>query len=329
MDVLLNNSFLPVFAVVAFIAMVLFAEAIYLLWNTYRGPEAQKVASRLRALSAGASGTDLTAVLKQRMLSEVPVIDRMLLALPRIHQLDRFILQSGVDLTVARLLSIALMGGLGVYAGLSFTGVANPMRLGLALVGFAMPIVGIQVKRSKRLRKMEQQLPDTLDLIGRALRAGHALPSGLKMAGEELPNPLADEFRIMHDEINFGVSIQQALNNMGERVPITDVRYFIVAVLIQREAGGNLTEVLDNLGKLIRNRLRFHARVRVLTTEGRMSAWVLGCLPFALAAILNFANPEFISVLWTDPIGIKITNAVLILMALGGFWLYRLVQIRV
>ena len=103
----------------------------------------------------------------------------------------------------------------------------------------------------------------------------------------------------------------------------------MVAVLIQREAGGNLTEVLDNLSKLIRSRLRFHARVKVLTTEGRMSAWVLGLLPFGLAALLNFANPEFISVLWTDPAGIKVTNIVLTMMAVGGIWLYKLVKIRV
>jgi len=107
------------------------------------------------------------------------------------------------------------------------------------------------------------------------------------------------------------------------------LRYFVVAVLIQREAGGNLTEVLDNLSKLIRNRLKFHASVRVLTTEGRMSAWVLGLLPFALAGLLNFANHDFISVLWTDPTGIKITNVVLAMMAVGAFWLYRLIQIRV
>src|SRR4029434_1865094 len=114
-----------------------------------------------------------------------------------------------------------------------------------------------------------------------------------------------------------------------ERIPITDVRYFVVAVLVQREAGGNLTEVLDNLSQLIRRRLKFHARIKVLTTEGRMSAWVLGLLPFILAGILNFANHEFISVLWTDPTGIAITNVVLTMMVVGAFWLYRIIQIRV
>ncbi len=329
MNNLFDNAFFPIFAVVAFVAVVMFAEALYLIWNTYKGPEAKKVGQRLRALSASADSTDRTAVLKTRLLSEVPAIERLLLAFPRVHNIDRFILQSGLDLTVGKLLSISILVGVCVYGLLFFTAFAAQMRLLLALASFFLPWLFVQVKRSKRLRKMEQQLPETLDLIGRALRAGHALPSGLKMAGEELPEPLATEFRVTHDEINFGVSMQQALNNLGERVPITDMRYFVVAVLIQREAGGNLTEVLDNLSKLIRSRLRFHARVKVLTTEGRMSAWVLGLLPFGLAALLNFANPEFISVLWTDPAGIKVTKIVLLMMAVGGIWLYKLVKIRV
>ena len=202
------------------------------------------------------------------------------------------------------------------------------LYLSLAFAGAFLPWAFVHKHRSQRLRQMEQQLPDTLDLIGRALRAGHALPSGLKMAGEEMTDPIATEFRLTHDEINFGISMQQALSNLGVRVPVTDLRFFVVAVLIQREAGGNLTEVLDNLSTLIRSRIKFHARVRVLTTEGRMSAWVLGLLPFVLAALLNFADHDFISVLWTDPAGIKITNVVLTMMAVGGLWLYKLVQIR-
>jgi len=119
------------------------------------------------------------------------------------------------------------------------------------------------------------------------------------------------------------------LGNLTERVPITDMRYFVVAVLVQREAGGNLTELLDNLSRLIRDRLKFQGKVKVLSTEGRMSAWVLGTLPFALAGLMNLANHDFISILWTDPVGIKITNTLLVMMSVGAIWLYKLVQIRV
>ncbi|BCX53256.1 hypothetical protein CTYAZ2_28370 [Comamonas testosteroni] len=133
----------------------------------------------------------------------------------------------------------------------------------------------------------------------------------------------------MHDEINYGTSLQQALNNLGERIPITDLRYFIVAVLIQRESGGNLTEMLSNLSRLIRERLKLHAKIRVLSSEGRMSAWILGLMPFALAALLNVVNPEFMSTLWTDPIGIVILQWLAGLMVIGLFMLRRIVRIRV
>jgi len=329
MNALLDDAFVPVFAVMAFVAVVLFVEALYMMWNTYKGPEAKKVEQRLQALSASADSSERASVLRHRMLSEMPVVERLLLAVPRVHHLDRFILQSGLDWTVAKLLSLSLLFGLTVYTVLVLARFPPQLQWGLALPAIFLPWAFVQRKRSRRLHKMEVQLPDTLDLIGRALRAGHALPSGLKMAGEEMSDPIAAEFRITHDEMSFGVSMQQALSNLGERVPVTDMRYFVVAVLIQREAGGNLTEVLDNLSKLIRNRLMFHARVRVLTTEGRMSAWVLGLLPFALALFMNFANPEFISVLWTDPAGIKMTNAILTMMAVGALWLYKLIQIRV
>jgi tight adherence protein B len=329
MNVLLSNVFFPVFAVLAFVAVVLFIEALFSMWNTYKGPEARKIEQRLQALSAGGGDAELTAVLKGRLLSKIPLAERLLLNIPRVHHLDRAIVQSGVDWTVAKFLSLSLLSGLMAYVLLSILRVPDELHLGLALAALFVPWVFIKWKRSKRLHTMEQQLPEALDLIGRALRAGHALPSALKMAGEELPDPIAPEFRITHDEINFGVSTQQALNNLCERVPVADMRYFVVAVLIQRDAGGNLTEVLDNLSQLIRNRIKFHAKVKVLTTEGRMSAWVLGLLPFGLAGLLNAVNPEFIGVLWTDPLGIKITKVVLLMMAVGAVWLYRLAQIRV
>ncbi len=329
MNNLLTASFFPIFAIIAFAAVMLFVLALYMMWNTYKGPEAKKIEQRLRALSASSDSSERAAVLKNRMLSEISAMERLLLGIPRINSLDRFLLQSGLEWTVARFLMVSLLFGATVYVSLFLVSVLPLLQLGVALAAAFLPFAYVQWKRSRRLRRMEQQLPDTLDLIGRAMRAGHALPSGLHMVGQEMVDPIAKEFRITNDEINFGISMQQALTNLSERVPITDVRYFVVAVLVQREAGGNLTEVLDNLSKLIRSRLKFHARIKVLTTEGRMSAWVLGLLPFAMALLLNFANHDFIKVLWTDPAGIKIANIVLGMMAVGAIWLYKLIQIRV
>jgi tight adherence protein B len=307
---------------------VLLLEGLYLLWNTYQGPETKQLAQRLRTISASADNSPQSAVLKQRMLSDAPTLQRLLFSVPRLQQLDRFILQSGLAWTVSRVLLLVALGGLGSYALLHLYG-QNLLQLTMATAVALLPVWYVQFKRSRRLHKIEQQLPDALDLIGRALRAGHSFPSGLKMVDEEMTGPIAREFGMTHDEVNFGVTLQQALTNLGQRIPLTDLRYFVIAVLIQRETGGNLTELLTNLSKLIRNRLQLHARIRVLTAEGRISAWTLGLLPFALAGLMNLGNPDFISVLWKEPAGIQLTQITLFVMAVGGLWLWRLTKVRV
>ncbi|RJF96962.1 pilus assembly protein TadB [Noviherbaspirillum cavernae] len=324
-----GNYFLTVMVLV-FVAVVLLLEGLYLIWKSYKGPEARKIEKRLLALSASHDDTRQAQLLKQQMLSGVPTLERFLLRVPRVHGMDRFILQSGLDWTVSRLLlSCAALGALGV---LITTVLAHQsLLLGLLVGGVcaAMPVLYVHGKRRKRLGAIEQQLPDALDLMVRALRAGHAFSSALQMAGEEMPEPIAGEFRIVHDEVNFGIALQQALTNLSERVPITDLRYFIVSVMIQRESGGNLTEVLGNLSRLIRERLKLVGKIRVLSSEGRLSAWVLVVLPFALAALMNYVNPEFMSPLWKDPIGIVILKYTLGLMAIGILMLRKIIRIRV
>jgi tight adherence protein B len=322
-------GFFPILALLAFLAAALLVEGLFLIWNSYRGPEAKKIEQRLRALSDDIHGSERSAVLKNRKLSSAPAVERLLLRIPRVQRLDQFLLQSGLEWTTARFLFLSALCGAAALYALSYSGLMPAITAAVAVLAVFIPAGFVQWMRGRRLRRMEQQLPDTLDLIGRALRAGHAFPSGLQMVGHEMSDPIATEFRVANDEINFGTSMQQALMNLSERVPVTDMRYFVVAVLVQREAGGNLTEVLDGLSLLIRNRLKFRGRVKVLTTEGRMSGWVLGLLPFGLAGVLNLVNPAFVSILWTDPAGIMITNILLVMMAVGCFWMYKLVKIRI
>ncbi len=149
------------------------------------------------------------------------------------------------------------------------------------------------------------------------------------MAGDELRPPIAAELRSVHDEINFGVSLQQALTHLCERVPLTDLRYFAVAVLVQRESGGNLTEILTDLSRLVRERARLKAKVRVLSAEGRLSGWILVLMPFALGGAVALVNPDFMSLLWTDPIGIGLIKFMLVLMAIGVLLMRKIVRIRV
>ncbi len=326
---IVGNSFV-VLSLLVFIAVLLLLEGLYLIWKAYKGPDAKKIEGRLRALSGSLDRSEHARFLRDRMLSEVPALQRYLLTLPRTQQLDRFIHQAGLEWTVSKLLLSCW-----ALCVLAFIVVVGPLHRGLLLAGVAgavtaaLPLAYLQLKRSRRLAKLERQLPEALDLVTRALRAGHAFGSGLQMVGEEMMDPIAGEFRIVHDEVNFGVSLQQALTNLSERVPSTDVRYFVVAVVIQRDSGGNLTEILGNLSHLIRERLKLHAKVKVLSSEGRLSAWILGLMPFALAGGMFLVNPEFMSPLWTDPIGIAIIKYMLSLMVVGLLMLWKIVRIRV
>jgi tight adherence protein B len=323
-----GNHFL-ILLVLIFVAVILLIEGLYMTWRSYKGPQAQKLQRRLQGLSASADRSARAGLLKARMLSELPLLDRTLLSLPRARRLDSVLLQSGLDWSVSKLLFASVMlGTVGLVAMTMLYQPALFLILGTAVLA-AAPLLYVLRKRSARLSKLEQQLPDALDLMTRALRSGHAFSSGLKMVGDEMAEPLASEFRSVHDEVNFGVSLEQALVNLSDRVPITDLRYFVVAVMVQRESGGNLTEILTNLSRLIRERLKLLSRVKVLSSEGRMSAWILGLMPFALAAVVNLVNPEFMRPLWTDPIGIGIVKYMLVLMAIGVVILRKIVRIRI
>lgn len=317
------------FIVLGFLAVVLFLEGAYLAWNAYKGPEATRIERRLQALSAGGSGAAELTIVKNRLLSETPAMERVLLGIPRIHNLDRLLLQSGLKLNVAGFLGMSLLlaaGGLVIALLLAFPILL--LAVFTVVVGL-LPLFYVVNTKQKRLDTIEQQLPDSLDLMARALRAGHALPGALKMVGEEMSEPIAGEFRTTFDEMNYGVSLQDALTNLASRVPITDLRYFVISVLIQRETGGNLAELLDKISALIRARFKLLGSIRVLSAEGRLSAWILTILPFALAGVISMINPKFIGVLWTDPTGQKMVAGALLLMALGIFWMWRIIKIRV
>jgi len=319
-----------ILAALVFVAVLLLFEGCYLLWRAYKGPQARKIERRLQALSASFDDTGQARLLKARMLSELPLLERIMQSIPRVHRLDRFIYQSNLDWTVSMvLLGCVVLGGVGYIAVSVFW--HQPFLWGLAAAPCAasLPLLYVQSRRARRLAKIGRQLPDALDLLTRALRAGHAFSSGLKMIGEEMPEPIAGEFRIVHDEINFGVSPQQALANLSERMPITDVRYFVVAVLIQRDSGGNLTEVLGNLSRLIRERMKLAMKVRILSSEGRLSAAILACMPFALGGIIFLVNREFMEPLWRDPLGVVFMKYTLGMMVLGILILRKIIRIRV
>ena len=186
----------------------------------------------------------------------------------------------------------------------------------------------VRFKRTKRLQLFEEQFPEAIDLIARALRAGHALTTGLGMVADEIPAPVGQEFRRLYDEQNFGMSLPEAMRAMARRVPVLDARFFVTAVLTQREAGGNLSEVLDNLASVMRERFKLKRQVRVASAHGRISAWVLSCLPPVLAAMLFLLSPDFMSVLWEDPWGVQLLLVAGVLQVIGAVIISRLVRIE-
>lgn len=316
--------------ILVFVAVVLLIEGMYLTWNSAKGPEAERVARRLRMMSAGGQVSgESQSMIKQRLLSETPLFQRLLLQMPRVGQIDRLLEQSGVtwtvsDLIVLSLLCPVLVGGFALYLRLPVL-----LVLGLMVLSLGLPLLRVLAAKRQRLAKVDLQLPDALDLIGRALRAGHAFPTAMKMVGDEMSAPIADEFRVAFDEVNFGISMNDALMNLATRVPSTDLRYFVIAVLIQRETGGNLAELLDNISKIVRERIKLLGHIRVLSAEGKMSAWVLGLLPFAAALMIQITNPGFLAVLYTDPAGRKMVGMALFMMILGFFAMRKIIRIHV
>ncbi|SDE92167.1 tight adherence protein B [Massilia sp. PDC64] len=312
-----------------FVSIFLLIEGAWLLYRARRGPEAMRLQRRLDRLAHTAAGPDRRSLLKPGRLSELSFVARILSGIVVTSTLHNLLGQAGLHWTVARLLLLsAAAGAAGLALGLLG---AQPPYVCLVLAGMpaALPWGYVATLRRRRLRRLALQLPEALDLIARAVRAGHSLPLGIQMLAEEMQQPIAAEFRLVHEQVSFGVSLQQALAGLCERVPLTDYRYFAVAVLIQRQSGGNLAEVLGNLSKLIRERLKLLARIRVLSAEGRMSAWTLALLPFLLGALLNWVNPDFMRPLWLDPIGVGILRALLCMMLLGIVVLSRITRIRV
>lgn len=317
-----------VFAILVFLAVAGFIEGAYLSWNAYRGPEAKRIERRLQAMSAGAKSVE-APLLKKRLLSDVPAIDRLLLAVPRLHLLDRLLVQSGSSMTLATLLGLAPALALAAAGGAYYFALPWWIVVAAAALGACLPLAYLLRLRQQRMTAIDAQLPDALELMARAMQAGHAFSSALHMVGAEGPHPIAQEFRTTFDEINFGVSVQDALLSLAMRIHSPDLRYFVVAVLVQRETGGNLSELLTGIAALIRERMKLKGTVRVLSAEGRLSAWILSLLPFVVAAAISVLNPRFVAVLWTDPVGIRMAGAALILMALGIFWLWRVTVVRV
>ena len=270
-----------------------------------------------------------TQLVKEGIGGPLPAIDRFAGGTARGAAIVAWIEQSGVRISLSALLLMAT--GAGLLAGL-IVATAIRMQVGWIVggaVGFAAPFFFLKVKRTRRIRAFEEAFPEALDLMSRALKAGHAFVTGLKMVADEMPEPVGPEFRKTFDEQNFGLPLKDALGNLTVRLPILDVRFFSTAVLIQRETGGNLSEILENLAHVVRERFKILRQVRVYTAHGRLTGYVLLALPAFLSIALAFINPEHMQLLFRERMGHMLLGAAVVMQTAGYFWIRQVVKIEV
>lgn len=316
------------FVVLLFAAVMLLVWGVFVGWQAARDPEAERIARRLRGVIGNEARQLDVTIVKERRLSDSPDLDALLRRAPGVRRLDRMLQQAGSAQLAASLLAVcAACFGIGLLLALAL-GLPGLALLPFALFVAWLPLARLVRARGARMTRFERQLPEALDMMSRAMRAGHAFPTALKLAADEVAAPLGEEFKAAFDEVNFGVSMGDALSNLAQRVPSMDLQYFVVAVLIQRESGGNLTELLNSISTIIRDRQKLAGQVRVLSAEGRISAWVLCLLPFGAGGMMYLANPETMGVLVNDPVGRQLSGAALVMMAFGVLAIRKIVRIR-
>jgi tight adherence protein B len=299
-------------------------------WLLLVRPETAEDSAVLARVGRTTKAAKAVALLKgPQRLSDMHSLDYLLARAGRlVDPLQRSIDQSGLKVTLGTMvLASALSAALAFYLVHTFL----HLLLVAAVVGglaACVPFAYVRHTRSRRLLKFEEQFPEAIDLLARALRAGHAITTGLAMVAEELPDPIGPEFQTLYDQQNFGLPLSQALKNFADRVVILDARFFVTAVLTQKESGGNLSEVLDNLGSIIRERFKVKRQVRVISAHGRMTGWVLSAIPVSLGLFFAISNPEKYASFYRDPLGMQLIGGALCLQLIGVFIMKKIVNIE-
>jgi tight adherence protein B len=318
-----------IFIVFVFIAAFFALEAFYYWWSAHFGSESTRLKRRIASIAShDLDKGDYQGILKNRYAAQADSYSQFLISLPLVNKLDELLMQSGKLWTVAKLFRISGIAMLiafilGLILNLNF----NLILLETFVAAF-FPIFYLIRARGQRFRKFEEQLPEAIDSICRSLKAGHAFTSAFSLVGQEMADPIAAEFRIAMEENNLGMSIHDAMHNLAKRVPLTDLRFFVIAVLVQRETGGNLAEILSNISTIIRDRFKLLRHIRVLTAEGRLSALVLAMMPFIMVSLLSALNPTYAPMMFGTPTGQHYLKVGLVMMLIGVIWMRKIVNIK-
>jgi tight adherence protein B len=305
--------------VIFVITLVLIQVSLYAL-RAVSKPETREIRKRLRLLSKDEAG--IPNILKKNVLVSVPLINRILMAIPGVNRFRRLWEQANARYSMGWFLFLMAVLALAGYTGCFLLTGMYVIPAATAVVTGGIPLLYLRFKKKRRIEKFKRQLPDGLDLIARSLKSGHAFTSGMDMVAEEFDDPLGPEFDKTLDEINFGVSLQDALKSLVGRIDCPDLKYFVVSVILQRETGGNLAEIIETIAHLIRERFRLEGKIRTLTAESRMSALVLSLMPFFVVFVLLLVNPEYMTTLFTEPMG-RIMAGIAIIMMLFGILVMR------
>ncbi len=318
----------PVFSFAVGVALVMgvFAAIYYVPGILAR----RRIEARMRDTIAEPvqRANDGNSLIKQAVEGPLPGVDRFLSRSAVGPSLARLIEQAGLKLSVGGFFLISVATGV-LFAAIGGLVVRAPWGTVIGIVGLFLPVLVLARRRKSRLYKFEEGFPEALDLLSRAIKAGHALTTALGMVADEAPDPIGPEFRKTYDEQNFGLPLRDALGNLSVRVPLLDVRFFVTAVLIQRDTGGNLSEILDNLSHVVRERFKVLRQVRVHTAHGRFTGYVLLALPAALAVALTFINREHMMLLFQERMGQTMLTAAVVLQIIGYLWIKKIVKIEV
>jgi tight adherence protein B len=279
--------------------------------------------------------TDELALLRDEMMSKIPALDSLLRRSERMANLQIFLEQADLRVRAGNILLLCVVSAvvLGVI-GYFVAGSLPPNQALLfvmvgVVVGAVLPYSYASYRRTKRFQKFEELFPNAIDTLARAVRAGHAFTTALELIANEISEPIASEFRKLFEEQKFGLPVRDALMNLAARMPLVDVKFFVTAVMLQRETGGNLAEILDNLSYVIRERFKIMRQVRVYTAQGRLTMMLLMGLPPIIVVVMLTTNPMFIRPLFADPIGHTLVVGGIVLQTIGYFVIRRIIQIQV
>jgi tight adherence protein B len=317
-------------SVLTFLIVVCVILAIWL--GVGGGPKEDIVGQRLESVRQVERRGDISPevqLLRDEMLSTVPAVNRMMMQWSWASRLKIFSSQAGLTTKPAKILLLSAVSGLAAYFVAGFMHLQQEFCVLAGAVMTTAPFVAIAVMRSRRLRRFEEHLPEALDLLGRAVRAGHSFTTGLELIAQECAEPIAGEFRSTFEEQNLGLPLRDSLLNLTERVPLVDVRMLVTALLIQRDTGGNLAEILDELSRVIRERFRIYREVGVKTAQGKLTAGILIALPLIMLALLGAVNPAYIRVLFVDPMGKIMLMVGGSMQLVGSLFLWKIVHIDV